>query len=39
MRRKLEMQGRLSGKHALANANKLITMRAAVIDSLLTETV
>jgi len=32
--RKLEMQGGELGKHAPANANKLITMRAAIITSL-----
>jgi hypothetical protein len=37
-RRKLEMQG-IVGKHAPANANKLITIRAAVIDSLPVRTV
>jgi hypothetical protein len=32
--RKLEMQGGVLGKHAPANANTLITIRAAIIDSL-----
>jgi len=30
MPRKLEMQGRVSGKHAPANASKLIKMRGAI---------
>jgi hypothetical protein len=32
--RKLEMQGGVLGKHAPANANTLITIRAAIINSL-----
>jgi hypothetical protein len=32
--RKLEMQGGVLGKHAPANANTLIKIRAAIIDSL-----
>jgi len=31
---KLAMQGGVFGKHAPANANTLITIRAAIIDSL-----
>ena len=34
-RRKLEMLGCVFGKHAPVNANKLITLTAAIIDSLL----
>jgi len=33
--RKLEMQGEVPGKQAPTSANKLIMMRAAIIDSLL----
>jgi hypothetical protein len=35
---KLEMQGRI-GKHAPTDVNKLITIRVAIIDSVLVRTV